>query len=127
MSSALAFPPLPTLGESAIVLDVDGTLVAIEQEPEAVVVSEALRALLARLIRATDGALALVSGRSIDQLDRLFAPIMVSASGLHGLERRLLPGGSPDAWKRAMRSTRRGRRSSSSQGTIRARGSRTKG
>lgn len=93
MSSALALPPTPSLDGSALFLDVDGTLVAIEREPEAVVVSEALRTLLGRLIRATDGALALVSGRSIDQLDRLFAPIMVSASGLHGLERRLLPEG----------------------------------
>ncbi len=40
----------------------------------------------------TDGALALVSGRSIGQLDGLFKPLAFSASGLHGLERRLLPG-----------------------------------
>ena len=69
----------------------DGTLVAIEHEPEAVKVSNALRGLLGRLQAATDGALALVSGRSIEQLDRLFGPLSFAASGLHGLERRLPP------------------------------------
>lgn len=84
---------MPSLDDSALFFDVDGTLVAIEQEPEAVVVSEALRTLLERLMARTNGAFALVSGRSIEQLDRLFRPFTFSASGLHGLERRLLPGG----------------------------------
>ncbi|MEZ5931275.1 MAG: trehalose-phosphatase [Alphaproteobacteria bacterium] len=93
MSPGLSPPPALPLNRSALFFDVDGTLVAIEKEPEAVVVSDALRALLERLIRATGGALALVSGRSIEQLDRLFTPLAFSASGLHGLERRLLPAG----------------------------------
>ncbi len=80
------------MGDVALFFDVDGTLVAIEQQPDAVKVSKTLRVLLERLIDATDGALALVSGRSIEQLDRLFKPLSFSASGLHGLERRLLPG-----------------------------------
>ncbi len=82
----------PALVDVALFFDVDGTLVAIEQEPDAVVVSTELRDTLRKLIERTDGAVALVSGRSIEQLDRLFAPLEFSASGLHGLERRLLPG-----------------------------------
>ncbi|MGI9506665.1 MAG: trehalose-phosphatase, partial [Geminicoccaceae bacterium] len=93
MSYDLTPPPMLPLDDMALFFDVDGTLVAIEHEPEAVVVSEALRSLLARLIQRTGGALALVSGRSIAQLDRLFGPLAFSASGLHGLERRLLPAG----------------------------------
>jgi len=93
MSHDLTPPPMLPLDDMALFFDVDGTLVAIEHEPEAVVVSEALRSLLARLIQRTGGALALVSGRSIAQLDRLFGPLTFSASGLHGLERRLLPAG----------------------------------
>lgn len=92
MNQQLEAPPLASLGETALFFDVDGTLVALEQKPEAVVVSEALRTLLARLIITTGGALALVSGRSIAQLDSLFRPLEFSASGVHGLERRLLPG-----------------------------------
>jgi trehalose 6-phosphate phosphatase len=80
------------LGDAALFFDVDGTLVAIENEPGAVTVSTQLRALLGRLIEKTGGAFALVSGRSIEQLDGLFQPLSFSASGLHGLERRLLPG-----------------------------------
>jgi len=92
MSHHLPPPPMLPLQDIALFFDVDGTLVGIEREPEAVIVSERLRVLLERLSAATDGAFALVSGRSIAQLDRLFQPFAFSASGLHGLERRLLPG-----------------------------------
>ncbi len=92
MTNPVPTPPLVSLDKAALFFDVDGTLVNIEQEPDAVSVSSWLRHLLYRLIDRTDGALALVSGRSIDQLDRLFRPLAFSASGLHGLERRLLPG-----------------------------------
>lgn len=85
-------PPLSSLLDIALFFDVDGTLVAIEREPDAVVVSTELRDVLQKLIDGTDSAVALVSGRPIEQLDRLFAPLKFSASGLHGLERRLLPG-----------------------------------
>ncbi|MGH6945043.1 MAG: trehalose-phosphatase [Geminicoccaceae bacterium] len=74
--------------EIALFLDVDGTLVEIEREPGAVHVPQHLCRVLADLELATDGALALVSGRSLRQLDRLFSPLRLSAAGLHGLERR---------------------------------------
>ncbi len=92
MTSTLPPPPMLSPEASALFFDVDGTLVPIEKEPGAVRVRQRLRLLLERLIDATGGALALVSGRSIEQLDQLFRPLVFSASGLHGLERRLLPG-----------------------------------
>jgi trehalose 6-phosphate phosphatase len=69
-------------------LDVDGTLVEIAPTPDAVQVEESLKRLLLRVRDALDGAVALVSGRSLQQLDELFAPERWPAAGLHGLERR---------------------------------------
>lgn len=66
----------------------DGTLLDIAPTPDAVVVDAALDALLQRVQHALDGALALVSGRPLEQLDDLFAPHVWPAAGLHGLERR---------------------------------------
>jgi trehalose 6-phosphate phosphatase len=87
---ATSLPPPPRLRapEVALFLDVDGTLLEIEREPGAVHVPERLCRILERLQSATGGALALVSGRSLDQLDRLFSPLRLSAAGVHGLERR---------------------------------------
>lgn len=72
----------------ALFLDVDGTLLDIAATPDAVVVSESLRTLLGELAQRLDGALALVSGRSIATLDTLFAPLHLAAAGIHGSERR---------------------------------------
>jgi trehalose 6-phosphate phosphatase len=69
-------------------LDVDGTLLEIAPTPDAVQVEESLKKLLLRVRDALDGAIALVSGRSLQQLDELFAPERWPAAGLHGLERR---------------------------------------
>lgn len=69
-------------------LDVDGTLLEFANTPDAVHVDEALRALLLQAAGALGGAVALVSGRAIADLDRLFAPQRWPAAGLHGLERR---------------------------------------
>src|SRR5260221_10322357 len=83
-------PPLPRLGDRwALFLDVDGTLVAIAETPEAVRVEPTLLPLLERLSNASDGALALVSGRSLLGIDTLFRPMLLPAAGLHGWERRL--------------------------------------
>ncbi len=77
--------PLPW----ALFLDVDGTLLELAEHPDAVVVEPALPALLERLRAALDGALALVSGRTLEALDRLFAPYRFPAAGSHGAEWRL--------------------------------------
>src|SRR5260370_11021688 len=81
-------PPLPGPGDRwALFLDVDGTLVAIAPTPEAVRVEPTLLPLLERLSKASDGALALVSGRSLSGIDTLFRPLLLPAAGLHGWER----------------------------------------
>ena len=93
MPHSLPPPPDLRVDEIALFLDVDGTLVEIEREPGAVHVPERLSRVLADLFEAGGGALALVSGRSLEQLDRLFSPLRLSAAGLHGLERRNLATG----------------------------------
>lgn len=85
-------PEIIDAERSALFLDVDGTLVAIEAHPDAVVADEALRRLLDRLCRRLDGAMALVSGRTLDALDRIFAPLALPAAGAHGAELRVARG-----------------------------------
>lgn len=60
----------------------------LAETPEAVEVSDHLRDVLARLAPALGGAVALISGRRIEDLDRMFAPLRLPAAGLHGLEHR---------------------------------------
>ena len=74
-------------------LDVDGTLLDLAPRPEAVVVTPALLADLRAAERSLDGALALVSGRPIEALDGLFAPLRLRAAGIHGAEIRCSPRG----------------------------------
>jgi trehalose 6-phosphate phosphatase len=69
-------------------LDVDGTLLDLAPHPDAVEVPAGLVGVLAAADRRLDGALALVSGRPIAALDRLFAPLRLRASGVHGAEIR---------------------------------------
>jgi len=73
----------------ALLLDVDGTIVDIGPSPAEVHVSDALIESLRRLYGLTGGAVALVSGRPIADLDRLFAPLRLPAVGGHGAEMRL--------------------------------------
>jgi trehalose 6-phosphate phosphatase len=84
-------PALRLVSESglSLFLDVDGTLLDIAPAPELVVVPAELLATLSRLSALLGGALALVSGRPIVQLDRLFAPLRLPAAGEHGAEIRL--------------------------------------
>jgi trehalose 6-phosphate phosphatase len=72
----------------ALFLDVDGTLLEIAASPEAVRVPAALRNTLELASQREAGAMALMSGRTLDVLDRLFAPSLFPASGQHGFERR---------------------------------------
>ena len=82
---------LPTIPieRIALFLDVDGTLIDIAPTPDSVVVSPALKDLLRTLLERLGGALALVSGRAIADLDRLFDPLRLPAAGQHGAEWRL--------------------------------------
>jgi trehalose 6-phosphate phosphatase len=85
--------PLPaaTLRDIAVLLDIDGTILDLAPTPGAVIVPASLRQSLTRLSRETGGALALVSGRSLHDIDRLFAPLRLPAVGGHGAEIRLSP------------------------------------
>jgi trehalose 6-phosphate phosphatase len=86
-AGALHAVPLPD-SPWCLFLDVDGTLLDLAATPGAVVVEASLLALLEKLQRAAGGALALVSGRTIVDLDRLFTPLRLPAAGTHGCERR---------------------------------------
>ncbi len=77
-----------SLGEFGLFLDVDGTLIDIAPNPDAVVVPQSLIRDLEIAERRFEGALALVSGRTIKDLDRLFSPLRLKASGVHGAEFR---------------------------------------
>ena len=83
----------PDLRAIALFLDVDGTLLEIAATPYAVSVSGDLRERLQALSSAGGGAIALVSGRAIADLDVLFAPLTLPSAGLHGFELRGATGG----------------------------------
>ncbi len=86
--SQLPDSPPPPDPDWAFFFDVDGTLLEIAPTPESVVVPDGLIARLEALRDATGGAVALVSGRPISQLDSIFAPLALPTAGLHGMERR---------------------------------------
>ncbi len=81
-----ALPPFAS--DWALFLDVDGTLLELADRPDAVRVGEPVLRLLEALRRGTGGALALISGRAVADIDRLFAPLKLPAAGQHGVERR---------------------------------------
>ncbi len=77
------------VNQIALLLDFDGTLVDIAPTPDAVEVPDDLRRSLARLLYLTGGALAIVSGRPIRDIDRHFAPLKLPVVGGHGAEMRI--------------------------------------
>ena len=80
---------LPQLSSrTALFLDFDGTIAEIAPEPELAFAPEATKAVIAALQDRLGGALAVVSGRRIADLDVLLSPLRFPAAGLHGLERR---------------------------------------
>ena len=79
-------PPWPA--RPALFLDFDGTLLEIAEEPRGVQASARLRELLPALEPAAGGAVAIISGRPIAEIDRVLAPHRFAAAGIHGLERR---------------------------------------
>jgi trehalose 6-phosphate phosphatase len=92
-------PPQPQPGD-ALFLDFDGTLVEIASEPQSVVVGAPLRELLQHLQGRLAGAVALISGRPIADIDRQLRPLQLAAAGEHGAEIRHRPGSDIDAHQR---------------------------
>jgi trehalose 6-phosphate phosphatase len=80
---------IPHLSETAVLLDIDGTLLDLMPTPREVWVPPGLSKTLNRLMERTNGALALVSGRSLNDIDLIFAPDVFPAVGGHGAEMRI--------------------------------------
>jgi trehalose 6-phosphate phosphatase len=84
---------LPHLDKCALLFDIDGTLIDLAPTPDGIVVPPDLVANLQELWHLTSGALALVSGRMIEDIDRIMKPAKLPAVGGHGVEMRPLSGG----------------------------------
>ncbi|MBO6718410.1 MAG: trehalose-phosphatase [Rhizobiaceae bacterium] len=76
------------LSRTAFFFDFDGTLAEIAPDPSGVEVDPRIVEALGALWRNSGGALAIVSGRTVDDLDRFLSPLKLPASGVHGLEMR---------------------------------------
>lgn len=85
----VSFPP----EQAALLLDFDGTLVDIAPTPESVVVPPGLRETLLKLRERCGGALAVVSGRPIEQIDHFLPGVPTAVAGEHGVAIRRHPGG----------------------------------
>jgi trehalose 6-phosphate phosphatase len=74
-------------------LDLDGTLIDIAPKPDGVSIPDDLVPLLGKLTAGLDGALAIITGRPISDIDRLLAPLRPAAAGVHGAELRMTADG----------------------------------
>jgi len=90
-TASMTHPLLPPLAELALLLDIDGTLLDLAPTPREVWLPPELADTLSRLIMRSAGAVALVSGRSLNDIDMIFAPALFPAVGGHGAEMRLTP------------------------------------
>lgn len=80
--------PPPLHEGCAVFLDIDGTLLEIAPSPDAVHVAPSLPPMLLALRRRLGGAVALITGRAISDVDRLFPGMRMAIAGQHGSERR---------------------------------------
>jgi trehalose 6-phosphate phosphatase len=97
---------------NGLFLDLDGTLLEIAPTPESVVVPAGLPPLLSNLQALLDGAVAIVTGRSMGVIDKLLTPFVSSAAGEHGVSLRYddgtiedMPRGTavPESWREALK------------------------
>jgi trehalose 6-phosphate phosphatase len=95
-------PDAIDLSANALLLDVDGTLLDMAPRPDEVHVPDDLRRTLWQLDERSGGAVALVSGRPLRDVDALFAPLLLSATGGHGAEVRVLTGERIEQWTAPM-------------------------
>jgi trehalose 6-phosphate phosphatase len=85
----LPAPPIPGPEDAwALLLDIDGTLVGFQSRPRDVRLPGEMIAVLARLFVQLEGALAVLSGRTLAEVDRLCAPLRLAAGALHGAQHR---------------------------------------
>ncbi|HYD28507.1 trehalose-phosphatase [Brevundimonas sp.] len=85
-------PPPIRLPRPALFLDLDGVLAPLAETPDAVVPHPERTATLRAVADRLDGRVAIVSGRTIAEIDRIAEAAAASASGVHGLERRRADG-----------------------------------
>lgn len=91
MADLLSIPPALT-GKHAFFFDLDGTLADIQPQPHQVSVPAEIKAALRQLAQMNDGAVALISGRSMAELDALAGAGCFPLAGVHGAERRDING-----------------------------------
>jgi trehalose 6-phosphate phosphatase len=90
-------PSADLIRGKSVFLDFDGTLVEIAERPDAVIVDDRLRRLLAALDQALSGRLAVVTGRPLAQIESLLGVTRLALSGSHGAE-----SARPDGTRRAV-------------------------
>ncbi|MCW5582163.1 MAG: trehalose-phosphatase, partial [Luteimonas sp.] len=100
--SALPSPPIASAAppsrppdirpDWALFLDLDGTLIDLAPTPSSVVVPDGLVDVLRRLRERLGGALAIISGRPVEEVDHLLAPLRLTVAGNHGASARLPDG-----------------------------------
>lgn len=93
-TAALAMDRRPVLDLDAdcLMLDFDGTLVPLADRPDAVRLAETTRDDLIVIHRRLNGAVAIITGRSIGEIDYYLEPLKLPVSGVHGLTRRAASG-----------------------------------
>ncbi|OSN10221.1 hypothetical protein AU512_09675 [Lonsdalea iberica] len=84
--------PVLRLSDSAFFFDIDGTLAEICARPEDASIPLPRLSLLRALFRGCDGAVGIISGRRLAEIDDLLAPLLFPAAGIHGGERRRADG-----------------------------------
>jgi trehalose 6-phosphate phosphatase len=90
--AGLSAPPIPPPGARvALFLDLDGTLAPIVSRPELVSLDPSQIELIGRLSDSLGGALAVLSGRTLEQIDALVHPLSLAAAGVHGAQLRRTP------------------------------------
>ncbi len=85
-------PPPGRLARPALFLDLDGVLAPLAETPDAVRPDARRTAVLRGLAARLDGRVAIISGRTLAEIDRIAESAAASASGVHGLERRRADG-----------------------------------
>ena len=87
-AKGLPAPPVLSLGKAALFLDLDGTLAPLSARPQDVGPETRRNDLLVRLQAALGGRLAVLSGRTLEDIDRILEGKVVAVAAIHGLVRR---------------------------------------